>query len=327
MKATGRKVLRWVTLHYLLLSPALCAQSVGSTIDLAAGVIDGKKALGVWVTDSIEGDVELLDSSGFTVHLVPFEDLDSELVFPCGEWFSPPAGSYLILVEGPDSISPTLIAVHYGASPFDGRGMPLVDLVVPAGKVKVDIANVPASTAARIVHLESHRRHPEFQKQALNRRATLAAVGEGVLMPTGPVIVALVDPISEDYLAVSPPTEIIEGQTVTAVPVSPSTGESAVVAVIRRPRLVGRKQEDDLEVTWLDSGGRSTAPDVLVRTSARLLAFWYQLSGSGRLIADSPTMAPRELGVDLVPGKIHRLDLKLEEGDFPNPGWRGAARR
>ncbi len=304
------RVLCWAYLAAFVLPSAALPEKASEIIDPSTGNIDGKKALGIWASGTIGGDVELFGSAGFSVHLVPHDDLDRELVFPYGEWFSPPAGGYQVLVEGPNLVSPTAMTIRYGASPFAGQGMAIVHLAVPAGKVRVRTDNLPANTVARVMHLESHRQqHPEYQRNMLVRRASLAAIGEGVLMPTGRLIVVLYDQISEEYVATSQPVHVEEGKTVLAEPFSPAADKSGLLAVVKRPSPVPRKQDDDAEVRWMDSADRSVAPDLLIRSSSRLVAVWYGLSGSGRVVADSPTIARQEMGVGLVPGKVHRLDL------------------
>jgi len=290
----------------------LGAQQV-SIPDPSTGVVDGMGAVGFWVTDSVAEGASLLDTTGYSVHLVPHEDLDHEFIYPCGEWFVPSPGRYSVIVEGPGMMTPFLTYISYHPQQFKNRGRAAVALVVPAGTVVIpESVELGPGKVVRLLHLNSHLVHSGYMQREMSRRALADAARRGVMMPAGPIVAGIFDNSSQEYLALSKPIDVPVDGRVEVRPQPPSPGTSHLLTILQRPERVA-ELTSDVGVFWAraESGPRRAA-DVLIPAHSRVYAIWYGLSGKGHPEVDSSHVYVKPRMIALEPGRVHRLILQME---------------
>ncbi|MCP4592798.1 MAG: hypothetical protein GY842_18850, partial [bacterium] len=265
-------------------------------IDVSKGVIDGRVAVSFWPTAGLESR-ELRDPTGFEVHLVPVDDQDQEYAYPCGTWFQPPRDRYRLWLEADGWMSPDSTILIYAGSRFEGAGMAGVSPVVPAGTVRLsEDLDLGSNHSLRLLHVDSHNIGPRPLRE-ISRRAGADAARRGVRMPEGRVLVMLFDNEAGEYLALSRPVQVTRNAVTTAKPEPPTAGSDLLVA-LDRPALARDKAEYDVELVVGGPELPDTPPAVVVRTTERLYAVWYGLSGSYvNLKATSPTvfLEPQEV--------------------------------
>lgn len=309
------KVIRSV-LVLAVISTAARAQETDMIIDHSRADFGGQRAVGMWVTESSKGPLAT-DSTSYSIHLIPFSDVERELVYPCCEWFAPPPGRYRLFAQsgrkGREKISPFLTLMTYHGGRFEGRGLAGVLPVVSAGRVVVpDSFSLDPEMSVRLLHLDSHL-FEGILKRELARVATGDDMREGVIMPKGPVFVAFFDKARNEYVSLARPVNVPEGGTVDVVPSPPAGNATDLLAILMRGKTIGSQHEDDVEVLWEDGESDvQVSPEVLVRTADRLYAIWYGLRGDGRLEVRSSTQELLADAVHLTPGKIERVLLTIE---------------
>lgn len=274
--------------------------------DAAAGEIDGKAALSLSPATLRGGKLEPMAPWGFEAHLTRQDDPGTDLVFPCGVWFKPPAGRYRAWLEGQWHISRHSSLLLYAERPFRGFGHNAVLPVVEAGRVTLprDVA-MDRQVVLRLLYAGGYL-EGTLPRWELSRRKATPEVGAGLLMPTGPAVGALWDERTQAYTAISRPFPVKARQTVE-VPLERPIRKAHLVVQIQRPARPGDASESDLELL-LRGGGRELRPDVKVVTAERVYAVWYGLSpATFELRAESKQgfLSPRRL--PLAPGQIARV--------------------
>src|SRR5664279_3366678 len=91
--------------------------------DISKGEINGKVAMLAWPISGVEIDkggagaraTKLLSPEGCSTYLVSTQDLEHEVVYPCGKWFQPAEGRYRVWLEGPDLSTADYGVVEYEA--------------------------------------------------------------------------------------------------------------------------------------------------------------------------------------------------------------------
>lgn len=271
-------------------------------IDLSAGAVEGKRALGFWPSEDLAGD-RLLDPSGMTAHLSPTDDLDTELVYPCGTWFSPPAGRYKFWLEGAGWMSPASSVLKYGALPFRGKGWAAVWPVVTAGEVAVaPEIEMEANHSLRLLHTESHNRGPHPLPE-ISRRVRAEASRRGAAMPEGRVLAGIFDERLGEYLAIAP-VDVFRGETAWVAPRAPRETTDLLV-VLERPGLASSFEEYDVDLTVGTRERGFVRPSVEIPTAERLYALWRGLApGTVLLEVASPSVFLEPRAIVLNPGEV-----------------------
>lgn len=62
-----------------------------------------------------------MDPAGCTVYLVPSDDVNERLSYPCGKWIAPPRGRYTRWLEQGTRISQQAVVMN-GSATFQGNG-------------------------------------------------------------------------------------------------------------------------------------------------------------------------------------------------------------
>lgn len=270
--------------------------------DPRTGVIDGHVATLVWPARN--GTRELLPTDGCTGHLVPLDDLNSEEIRPCGEWFQPATGRYKVWLQGLDYISPSpTILICQRDLPGD-RGLPAVLPVVPAGRVAASPRlSIPAGHGLRLLSLGT-----TSLQRAFDRRVSKAH--EPTLMPAGKALAGVFHRETGEAIALSRPIDIVPGKTTIVAPESPSV-DSDVFAVLERPRLVVPEQLDPVKLLLNDDHG-SHAPDVVLDSPERVYAVWYGVAGrSAQLRIESGTLSFPAATLALRPRRVVTLRSRM----------------
>jgi hypothetical protein len=263
--------------------------------DPSEGQIDGKVALLFWPHGPGR---KLLPASGCEAHLVPQSDPDQELVYPCGEWFQPPAGRYRAWLEQGDSMTPSPWLTYYAGGDFKHSGQMLIAPVVPAGRVRASSeSRIREGQHLRIVHVDSHLFEGGIGR-LLDRRVAAHAAYSGARMPAGEILVGVFE--GDNALALSRPVRVGAGETVAVSPRPPSKGSDLLVALQRAP---GTYRE---EITALvNTGEDAKKADLLIAGADRIVALWYGLeASSARLRVSSQSSFLREDEISLRAGKV-----------------------
>lgn len=281
-------------------------------LDPTTGNIDGTTAVAMYpVRYENHSFEELLDPAGHTVHLVPQEDPDLELVYPAGQWFLPlPRHRYRIWIEGEWSMTPYTSLMSYGGSKFSGRGMSSGLPLAPAGLVTLPADVEPRPDLVFRLLLAAPHHEGDIAKWEMTRRRPSDEVGEGLLMPAGPVVAALWDEKRQAHTALSRPFKVLARQSVAAPLERPREKAYLLLRLQRDTRALS--VEDYLVEPLVVQGGQKLPPDVKAPTTTHLYAIWYDLEpGSVEVEAHSPTEFLPPHPLDLRPGTIERLDEKL----------------
>lgn len=243
----------------------------------------------------------------FSFHLAPFDPLASPRSFPCGLPIRLPEGSYYAWVEGPARISNKTV-VHV---PPDGGPQPPIREVAlavgPAGRAALaGDWQAPESSGAvvRLLSVESHRDRGVLRNE-FARSVPVAVAREGVRMPVGEIVGAVVDPTGPTYLQLTRPVVVREGVTADLHPAPPSDDRAHLVMRWERPEAQPHADDDeglDLHVVTTAEAAHHK-PNVLVRSMARLYAIWYDLP-PGRVTV---RLKSREYWAD-------PIDVQLSEG-------------
>lgn len=295
----------------------LGAAAIGQTPEPANGRFDPRKELqefepGLRVFPLGSGGDPYDDPAGLEAHLTPPDDPDVELVYPCGVWSEVPSGKYLFWIEGGWRMSP-----HAGFFGHDGQSQTIGDRLGPAGRVALPPREVEQASGDLVLELlqADTPREGKSLWWEIVRRKPVREVGEGLLMPAGRVVGALLDRKKRRFVALSRPFEVASGRTVE-VPLQRPAGRAYLMVRLQRDRYVRAKTIADLGAALaLQQGDGERPPDVTIETSEHVHGIWYDLSpGRGELRAEAngTFLVPRQL--DLAPGRIERVTGDLDPG-------------
>jgi hypothetical protein len=209
----------------------------------------------------MKGSVTLA-TAGCTAFLMPFADPRRERGYPCGAWFLPPAGDYLIRVEYPGTISRTTGVVLVPAVVYPGGGK-LTFSMVAAGRVTVGRETVwPKNGSLRMIGLD--------ELVGFERRLDDPAKGlTGIQVPAGRMLFGLFD-ADGNAVALTRIMAIQAGRGASLDLLPPRT-DGDVLAVFD-----GARGEDlRLAEVTLNSQTMSRPADATSRTPSHLVAVWY----------------------------------------------------
>jgi hypothetical protein len=271
----------------------------------------------VTVVPAIDGSGTPVDSPKlFGFHLDPFDPASSPLVLPCGEPVDLPQGGFYVWVEGPNRISQRMVLHGPGLESGGATHREFRIEVGPAGTAVVQAASVgdrPREPEVRLLSLNAHIRSGHYHNE-FARTCTVDEAAAGVQMPVGPVILAIVDPSNGRYLRVSRPQDVVEGGATVLDRIASRTDRAQLVVRYERPESIHSEPDDDVSVvlrTAADPDGR--APDVLVPSSARVYAIWYDLlPGTAAVDVVSASFWAPSAEVTLSDGDVTSFSGRLE---------------
>lgn len=280
----------------------------------ATGEIDGKMAVAVYpAVFKNQALEELLVPFGFEAHFTELGDPETELVFPCGEWFLPPRGKWRVWVEGYDQMSPYSGLLLYADDPFNGRGLSVPIPVTDVGRVTLPSGQpVSGSLELRLLRAEDHL-SGHLVRWELSRRKPAGEVGDGLQMPVGQAIGGLFDRGRQRYVALSRPFRVEAGETVE-VPLERPERAADVVVQVRRPRATLTVEDDDYELRLeVVRGAETVPPDATVATATTAYGVWYDLApGPAELRGGTWNHAIEPQRLELTAGAIEQRVAKLE---------------
>lgn len=245
-----------------------------------------------------EGQGEVLDPRGFNVHMTNADDPGEELVHPAGEPFVPPGGRWRYWLQGEWSMTPySHLAGHPSSPQWAGVGPVLIGLV-PAGRVTVLDDSFPSGLELRLLAAGN-----DPQTFEMSRRRLLAEVGDGVLMPAGPVLAAAWDRREERYVALGR-VDVLAERTVAAPLAAPRADRAALVVYVMHPPEAPWDEHIGVELI-VSRGGEVRRADASVTTHWGIHAVWYDLPAGPAVLAGGNArqyLEPRPL--ELVAGEI-----------------------
>lgn len=256
----------------------------------------------------VDGHARPLETAeGCEAHLVPLDDLDRELTYPCGKWFALlSSGRYHHWLETSDRITPTMGFLYYGRRPFEGMGMASLVPVAPAGRVVIPRdRSLPDPEGLRLVSIESRY---GWGDRVFDRRVSAANAHTPVQMPEGRILVGRFDRKTSDASALSKPIDVAPGHLVEVWPLPPT--ESDVLLVLTKPPQLQVSKPSTVRLS-LD-GNR--APDVLLNGFDRILAVWYGVAARHATISmqsDAAFWPARE--IDLTRGKVTTIRATVQK--------------
>ena len=249
----------------------------------------------------------------YLFYLDPFDPAETQLFFPCGAPFELPTGGFYAWVEGPGKLSQRV--VFHGPGPDDSFSphREFRYTVGPAGTVTFSSefrSAFPEDAEIRLLGLDAHRRGGTYSNEFAKTRPIVDS-DDDVQMPTGSVIVAVVDPKTSRYLHVSKPVPIREGKS-AAIPFETNNTPSLVVRLERSQALV-EEINDDVTLHLKNSSGALVAPDVVVPAMARVYAVWYGLEpGTAAIKLESKKYWLPEAIVSLAPDTVVSFAATLQ---------------
>lgn len=295
----------------LVLASAVLGAGRVAIPDLRSGNVNGLRGVLFWPSIP-NGDADhpqpLETAEGCNVHLVPLDDLDRELTYPCGKWFVlPTAGQYKHWLEMVDGrMTPTMGMLYYSRQPFEGVGTAGFNGVAPAGRVVIPRnRSLPDTEGIRLIGIES--RH-SWGNRVFDRRIARSTLHEPVQMPEGRIIVGRFDRKTNDAIALSKPIDIQSGRTVEVWPTVPTDSDILVVLT----KTAEMQLSKPMTVRLALDGKR--APDVLLNAFDRVLAVWYGVAARHATVSlesDAAFWPARE--VDLVRGKVTTVRAALQK--------------
>lgn len=260
--------------------------------------------------------LEVLDPSGYEVHLTRADDPGAESVHPAGELFPPPGGRWRVWLQGEWSITPFSSLVVFPASRRAGVA-PAIMPVAPAGKVA--LPEDLAIRSDRDLWLLAAEERSGVPRHELSRRRSLSEVGDGVLMPSGLVLAGVWDRREKRYSAFSRPFHLPARSTAPAPLERPDAAESWLVSYVEHPRL-SAEPLSGFELTVTVDGEERPA-DFMMRTSWGVHAVWYGLAPGRTILGggnDILYLEPQTL--ELHGGEIARFEGALLDRPFLDIG-------
>lgn len=234
-------------------------------------------------------------ADGCEAHLVPETDQEQELRYPCGKWFAPPPGRYVVWIESPDRISPRQNLLVYAGTRFRDGGLPALAPLMAAGRIGTPANRaVPPGESIRVF---STQMRTWYTKSAIFDRRLRSPL---VQMPAGvPAVLGRFDRKTNDAIALARPVTIKTGETQLVWPTEPAASD--VLVILRKPAALQLRKETPTARLTLNA----REPDVLVNGGHRIIAVWYGVDATRATIAfesDAAHWEPRE--IRLTPGKV-----------------------
>jgi hypothetical protein len=308
-------------LFFLIVLSGLASFADTPRIDHSRANLNGLAGFAAWPGTPQAGP---RDPAGYEVVLPLLNEPQTWLRVPAGQWVKLPPNEYRPLLEGEFEVSPHASKMRWVNEPYRGVGQASVLTVVPAGRVKVDAKCGTAKCLAWLLHETSHNGDvatPGFLHDEMLRWSELElARASGVLMPSGPVAVAVYDAIGKEFKSLQILDKVAPRRIVTARPVAPGAGKAALIVEMERPAIMVEVPEEDVDVA-LAMGDTRLKPAFLVRAARRVTAIWNEVpSGIARLEVSSPVahLPPTELR--LRSGRVEHTKVKL--APFPKLGVR-----
>lgn len=278
---------------------------------------EGRRGVAVLpATYSEAGPVEILDPSSFRLIMTDADDPGKEIAYPAGELIDPPVGRFRVWLEGKWSITPFTDLVSFGARrPPRKKSLKLLP-VIPAGLVTLAAQQpVPPGLQLRLLYAGADSVAGGLRHE-LSRRKLVGELGNGILMPEGPVLAALWDGRQGRYIALSRPFDVVPGRSVAAPLEDPSPAGARLVVYVDRPKGAPASAIPGLELVATQQGQRH-APDLVVMTSWGVYAVWYDLKpGSAVVQAGNQGLYLAPVNVQLPRGKISRFQSSLTQRLF-----------
>lgn len=292
----------------LAIAPVATAQPE-LPIEPGDGIEDGEQ--GMMVVPALYAGNRVsryLSGEGYEAHLAD-RRTGRELVYPGGEWVTPPSSAYDIWLEADGWMSPYVARIGYSSHVPRTTGAFVAVPIGPAGRVVVRAGEELAGGELQLLNAGSYRRFDGLWMEMM-RRAPVADLDEaGLQMPVGRALAAVWDPDEETMLALSRPFEVSTGATA-----SPPLERPAKTAhlLLRMRHLESGHFEDDPRVA-LHAGGEAREPDLLVTTTHTVHAAWYDLPpGQVVLTATNDEVAIPPTPVEIEAGTIGYREAKLE---------------
>lgn len=281
-------------------------------LDPEGGAINGRTAMAFLPVD-IDADAAdpysyFLDPEGCTAHYVLKSDLDTEEVYPCGEWVQPSSGRYFAWIEKGWERTPYVVHGLHSAGPSRGRGMISGMELAPAGRVA--LPEPISDHSLHVLHLNGHL-HGEYPQREIFRRIREESQAEGALFPEGPFVAFLYDRTANEYVWATQQGTVSAGQTTTISPPQPTKNTTLFVSLIRGE---GIADYDKLAID-LRAGppGEERPPDVSVPGVYHYHALWYNLDGTyARVTAETDTSYLEPVEIPLRAGKVETFTGTLK---------------
>lgn len=301
-------------------SEALCQElSALPGAGHAASLLADERATGVAVFPARFSDArpaEILDPEGFRVHLTDADDPGEERTFKAGALFDPPLGRFRVWLQGEWSMSPFSELMVFGSARPSGmkslRAMP----VLPAGRVTVDDTEVDQPDLQLRLLFVGEDPVAGRVRHEVSRRRSVGELGEGLLMPAGPVIAALWDPSEERYLALSRPFDLPAGRTLPVTLTRPADGRGSLVLYVRQPARTRAAALAEVGFA-LEHGGESLMPDLRFQTAWGVYVVWYDLPvGAATLRGGGRELFMEPVSLEISSGEIPRVQGELSVRPF-----------
>lgn len=286
--------------------------------DLSKGNVNGLVGMLYWPASMPAGPSAqpepLPSAQGCEAFLVPHDNADLELRYPCGKWFTPPRqGKYDLWLEMDGRMTPAASIVNWNAGPFQGRGMGAVVPVGPAGRVAIpNDRSLPENESWRLFSVTIRQQVPVWSYHWLfDRRVAARNAHKPVQMPAGTIVAGRFDRVTNDAIALSRPIEMKPGRTELVWPVPPV--KSDVLIVLDKPgSVMMMNKPGELRLT-LNDGSKVRPTDVLVNAADRIVAIWYGVDAPHATISLQSDVAhwpSRE--IRLTRGKVTTVRSKVE---------------
>jgi hypothetical protein len=300
-------MLRRVTLLIAVITVSARAATVALP-DPRAGNVNGISGVIFWPAElpAANGDPRPLPTAaGCEARLVPYTNLDSELAYPCGEWFVlPAAGHYEYWLETNGRITPAMGLMLYARKPFSGKGLASIVPVTPAGRVAIPAEKKMADgEVLRLVSIEARN---GWGSRVFDRRVSATKSHVPVQMPEGRIVAGRFDRKTSNAIALSRPFDAVPGKTAVIWPAPPI--ESDVFLVLAKPSELQSPKPFAANVS-LDN----RAPDVLLNAYDRIVAIWYGVAARHVTLSmqsDAAFWPPQQ--VNLARGKVTTVRSKVQ---------------
>lgn len=238
--------------------------------------------------------------AGCEAHVI--DDRAHEEILPCGQPIALAGAHARGWIQTPTSITPFLTDVSSGG---DFALVPSS----PSGTISFQHGReLRAGERIRLISLVASGTDDRPQRLFLRDASSLTA---RLHLPAGRAIVLVLDE-KDRILAVSHPVTITANSDVLVDPFVVDHDATTLVARLKRPRVIERRDQDQVSLAAADARG-IRPPDAMIDAADELFAIWYRLSGTrGRLVVDSRELrAPRD-AFDLTRGSVSMLDETLE---------------
>lgn len=249
------------------------------------GVINGKEALLIWPSDE---ENRLIDPAGCTVHMIPGDEPDGHLEYPCGRWFLPPRpGRYDIWTEQGNRLGGPTVIYYGGGSASAGSRIAFSSQA--AGFLRI-AAPLREGQTFRIISLGN---------SGFERRLRSAEL-KTVRVPAGSALGGIFD-AEGNALALTRAVDVNEGATAEMTPAAPASGTADVQIVLNK---WGAKRPANVQFELQTSKG-NRPPDVRGETQSRVIAVWYGVPpGSVRAIVTAEGFESAVLPVDVSADRV-----------------------